>query len=357
MTFCIITKNERDNLKKCLEAIRRFGPEADIVVVDTGSMDDSKEVAYGYTKNVYDFEWIDDFSAARNFCCDKVSDDIIVMIDSDEEIIECDIEAIETVYRKDPKAVGRLVQRNIIDYGGETSVADEYISRIFSPKYYRYEGRIHEQLERKDNGGSAQNGDLFDAPLVVRHTGYALSENERKKKANRNIKLLKVELDTEKDPFKRAYLLYQVGKSLYYIGDYEGAADFFSKTLSIDLDERLEFVKDAVASYGYALLNSGQKEKALELGGVYEYFKSDADYLFVLGLIYMNNARFDEAVDLFLQATRRPASKVEGVNSYKAYYNAGVIREVQGRIGEAKDYYSRCGQYEKARERLAKIKV
>ena len=45
MTFCIITKNERDNLKKCLEAIRRFGPEADIVVVDTGSMDDSKEVA------------------------------------------------------------------------------------------------------------------------------------------------------------------------------------------------------------------------------------------------------------------------------------------------------------------------
>ena len=50
MTFCIITKNERENLKNCLAAIRHFAPKADIVVVDTGSVDDSKEVAAGYAK-------------------------------------------------------------------------------------------------------------------------------------------------------------------------------------------------------------------------------------------------------------------------------------------------------------------
>lgn len=66
------------------------------------------------------------------------------------------------------------------------------------------------------------------------------------------------------------------------------------------------------------------------LEAVYDDFKGDADYLFVLGLIYMNNAQFSKAIENFLSATKLPSSVVDGVNSYSAFYNVGVILECLG---------------------------
>ena len=63
ISVCVITKNEAENLKKCLEALTPYPFE--IVVTDTGSEDDSVEVAKQYTNRVYTFEWVNDFSSAR----------------------------------------------------------------------------------------------------------------------------------------------------------------------------------------------------------------------------------------------------------------------------------------------------
>lgn len=59
ISVCIITRDESDMLRRCLEALRRY--DVEIVVVDTGSKDDSRKTALEYTSNVYDFEWCDDF--------------------------------------------------------------------------------------------------------------------------------------------------------------------------------------------------------------------------------------------------------------------------------------------------------
>ena len=82
LSICIITKNECDNLKICLERIKALGCE--IVVVDTGSSDNSKKIASAVTPCVYDFVWCDDFSAARNFAIQKAANDWILFLDSDE---------------------------------------------------------------------------------------------------------------------------------------------------------------------------------------------------------------------------------------------------------------------------------
>ena len=110
-----------------------------------------------------------------------------------------------------------------------------------------------------------------------------------------------------------------------------------------------------VETYGYALLNSGQVEQALFFESIYDEFGKNADFQFLMGLIYMNNARFEDAVLEFEKATKHRECRNAGTNSYAAFYNIGVIYECLGDEKQAKQYYGKCGEYEPAKARLSEI--
>ncbi len=86
ISVCMIVKNEEKNLAGCLDCLKRIADE--IVIVDTGSTDRTKEIAKQYTNKIYDFEWINDFSAARNFAFSKATMDYIYSADADERMDE-----------------------------------------------------------------------------------------------------------------------------------------------------------------------------------------------------------------------------------------------------------------------------
>ena len=86
ISCCMIVKNEEKILARCLESIADLMDE--IIIVDTGSDDRTKEIAAGYTDKIYDFEWVDDFSAARNFAFSKATKDYIYSADADEVVDE-----------------------------------------------------------------------------------------------------------------------------------------------------------------------------------------------------------------------------------------------------------------------------
>lgn len=86
ISLCMIVKNEEKVLARCLESIKNIVDE--IIIVDTGSTDKTKDIAKTYTDKIYDFEWIDDFSAARNFAFSKASCDYIYSADADEYLDE-----------------------------------------------------------------------------------------------------------------------------------------------------------------------------------------------------------------------------------------------------------------------------
>ena len=71
ISLCMIVKNEEKVLARCLDSLEGLMDE--IIIVDTGSTDRTKEIAAGYTDKIYDFEWVDDFSAARNFSFSKAT--------------------------------------------------------------------------------------------------------------------------------------------------------------------------------------------------------------------------------------------------------------------------------------------
>lgn len=241
--------------------------------------------------------------------------------------------------------VGRIKIINRFSTGGQETECIERINRIFSRQNYEYTGSIHEQVTAKNK----EEYETYLAPVVILHDGYEGTEEERRKKAERNLKLLLKEL--ENHPYD-TYFMYQIGKSYYMAEDYEEAIRYFEKALGYDLNPKLEYVIDMVESYGYALLNTGRVETALQFQGIYEEFGDCADFKFLMGLIYMNNERYEEAVAEFLKATEYKSARMTGTNSYLAYYNAGVIRECLGDIGQALEYYRKCGDYAKAQARI-----
>ena len=92
LSVCMIVKNEEANLARCLSQVA--GKVDEIVVVDTGSVDRTKEIASRFTDKVFDFEWIDDFSAARNFSFSKATKDYIMWLDADDFISKANREKL-----------------------------------------------------------------------------------------------------------------------------------------------------------------------------------------------------------------------------------------------------------------------
>ena len=86
ISLCMIVKNEERILKRCLDSVKDLVDE--IVIVDTGSTDTTRQIAERYTDKIYDFTWIDDFSAARNFAFSKATQEYIYSADADEVLSE-----------------------------------------------------------------------------------------------------------------------------------------------------------------------------------------------------------------------------------------------------------------------------
>lgn len=348
LSLCMIVKNEAANLGGCLA--KAAGLADEIVIVDTGSTDHTKQIAANFTDKIYDFAWCGDFAAARKFSLAKAQNDWVMVLDADEYVTQFSRhDVLQFVNRKSKlHTVGRIQRVNVLDDVAGGRRIFERINRLFNRNYFTYEGIIHEQVTAKD--GSMYTTEFVN--IVVEHMGYTQEALVRNGKLDRNIGLLKQALaDSPKDP----YLYYQIGKSYYLLKDYELAQSAFAKALSFSLDFRLEYVAELVEMYGYALINSGKYQEALRLEEYAGYQQNSPDFHFILGLVYMNNAKFTQAVECFLRCTGFSQGKAEGITTYMPYYNVGVIYEVLGYKKQAREYYQRCGGYEPARRRLKNL--
>ena len=341
ISICMIVKDEAEILEKSLISLNKLGYE--IIIVDTGSKDNTKEIAFKFTRKVYDFKWVNDFSKARNFSISKASNEYILVVDADEVIVDIDKNELEKSLSM--SEVGRLLRINKYSRHGEVFKYSERVNRLFCKNQFEYEGSIHEQVVLKNK----QEFSTYNIPITMEYFGYEENEIKRKGKTKRNIELLEAELKSKgNDP----YILYQLGKSHYMDNNYKMAGKYFNSALDYDLDTKLEYVEDMIESLGYALINEKKYEESMKILGVYAEFDHSADFVFLVGLIYMNNGLFDEAIKEFKKASDFKESKMEGVNDYLANYNIGIILECLGNEKEAIKYYKSCGKYKMALERI-----
>lgn len=344
ISVCIIAKNEEKRIEKCLASIKPY--DFEIIVVDTGSSDNTKEIAAKYADKVLDFEWCDDFSAARNFSLREASNNWIFMLDCDEWIKTIDVEELNYFRKHLSDSVGSVSRENILTKNGVAVIDNkDNTERFFDRRLFHYTGIIHEQLTPK-------RGNEISAYLLqttIMHTGYDMNDEERKTKYSRNFTLLKKQLNTEPD---NPYLYYQLGKSCEIIEGFDNACEYYSKGLSFDLDPELAYVQAMVVSYGNALLRTGRHKEALGFEGIYDAFSPSADFVYLMGNIYKQNQMYEQAFAQYQKAIGMSLCKQEGANSFLPVYQTGEICEILGDIPTAISCYRQCGEFPPAQKRL-----
>ena len=353
ISVCIIAKNEETAIGKCLKPLRAYDWE--IIVVDTGSTDRTKEIASAYADKVLDYTWCNDFSAARNYSIKQATHDMILVIDCDEYLTAFDMDATLKLMQEHPYAVGLLSRQNHYQMNGTDSVYTDQVERLFSRKYYHYEGIIHEQvrpISGSDEDLAACRDTTYLLPLTVDHSGYNGSEEALYDKAMRNITLLKKDLETKPDD---PYTYFQIGQAYNMIHDDGNACLYYGKGLSYDVDPSAEYVQMMVIGYGYALLHLNRAEEAMGLSGVYDAFAVSADFLDLMGLIYLRNGQYMQALLEFVKALSCPTAHVEGANTFIPSYNIGLINEMMGDKEAALMHYRKCGDFPMALDRIKEL--
>lgn len=133
ISVCIITKNEALKLKKCLASLKRY--DVEIVVVDTGSTDETLQVIEEYADIKGNYKWNDNFAEARNYSITLANNEWILVLDSDEWIESADMNLINSILlQSDGNIVGRIERINDINLSDENVKGTERISRLFNKK-------------------------------------------------------------------------------------------------------------------------------------------------------------------------------------------------------------------------------
>lgn len=180
LSVCMIVKNEACNLPRAIRSVIDIADE--LVVVDTGSTDSTKQVASIYNARIFDFDFsTPDFSAVRNFAIDKARGSWVLMIDADETLERSCVEIFRRIVEQDIPAAYMLPRDNHL--GGHAFSIDSVV-RLF-PKLpgFRYTGRVHEGMEGVDHRRAEVILHHWVVPAVYKHVWYAkILQEELKEK-------------------------------------------------------------------------------------------------------------------------------------------------------------------------------
>lgn len=214
ISLCMIVKNEERVLARCLDSI--CGLMDEIIIVDTGSTDRTKEIAAKYTDKIYDFTWINDFAAARNFAFSKAAKEYIYSADADEVVDEENFERFRLLKEgilPDIEIV-QMKYRNQLAHNTVYNFDEEYRPKLFKRlRQFVWQEPIHETVRTAPI--------VYDSDIVITH----LPENLH---AGRDFAAFRRMWEKEQYISPRLHDMY--ARELFIAGkeeDFLAAAEFF----------------------------------------------------------------------------------------------------------------------------------
>lgn len=258
LSLCMIVRDEEKVLQRCLDSVQGLVDE--IIIIDTGSVDHTKEIAYKYTNNVFDYVWIQDFSAAKNEAIRKATSKWILVLDADEYVTnEQHLELREFLVSLDyTSPMGFIIPIfNFTGAGDYGAFVESSALRLFPnlPDIH-FERPIHEQVVLKD-------GEL---PIryynfTVFHTGYTTETRKHKEKSNRNLAIF--DKMKEKQGFGD-YDFFTLGNEYFAIGDKKKALYYYKRAAS-KRNMNMSYIPHCLVQIASILIEVDQIKEALEL--------------------------------------------------------------------------------------------
>jgi len=284
----LIVKDEEKLLGQCLRSIQGLVDE--IVVVDTGSTDCTRAIAVEHGARLYDFQWCDDFAAARNYALEQVRSQWVLYIDADEHVRPANAASLREML-EDPDFVAFNVQL----HPRPTSTAYPELRIFRSDPRIRFQGRIHENIWPGIERYRSQHGGQIGASgLTIDHEGF---EGDQQGKHHRNLRLLRMALRDEPD---RVYCWCHLADIHAALGEDRDAHDAWNRALDIVRGKKQLRADDCLPYLGLAQwqLKSGQDVLPL-LDEALSRFPANLQLLWLRGKALMAGNCFEDAISVF----------------------------------------------------------
>ena len=296
VSLCMIVKNEEDVLARCLESAADLVDE--IIIVDTGSADRTREIAARFTEHVFDLPWRDDFSEARNAAFDRASMDYCLWLDADDVLLEPDREAFRKLKETLDPSVDVVMAPYHVGFDENGRVVHSYYRErlIKNGAGMRWEGAVHEAITPR--------GRIVYEDFAVSHRKTRPSDPDR----NLGIYQRQLSAGKELDPRQRFYY----GRELYYHQRWEEALAVFEAFLS-DGRGWVENDIDACRLCACCLEALDRPDEALAaLFRAFAYDRPRAEICCEIGHWFFNRARYQQAVYWYGQALDCPRDDRRG---------------------------------------------
>ena len=288
ISLCMIVKNEEKVLARCLDTVADLVDE--VIIVDTGSTDRTREIASLYTDKIYEFTWIDDFSAARNFAFSKATMEYIYSADADE------------VLDKENRQRFRVLKENLLPeielvqmkYGNQLQFGTVYnFDEEFRPKLFKrhrdfvWEGAVHETVRLTPV--------IYDSDVAITHM-------PEKNHSGRDLEVFRRQIMKGVYLDKRLHHMY--AQELYLSGtreDFEKAMDFFVSSAG-DPDRDADQVMEACLMVAHAAKSSGNIVQFFQYTTKLVAGEGCSEVCCELGLFYEEQNDLEEAAIWYYNA-------------------------------------------------------
>ncbi|MEK6919007.1 MAG: glycosyltransferase [Nanoarchaeota archaeon] len=306
LSLIVITKNNDKDLDKCLSSVTGLVDE--IVVVDTGSTDKTKEIADKYTYKVFDYKWNDNFSEAKNYALKWAAGKWVINLDADESLSKSDHKIILDMINNASLDIGgfSLIQRNYTndigkfglvstkdDSYSESSVASGFVPRrivrIFrNEEKIFFEGTVHDSVEKS----ILRSRIVEETSIPIHHYGPLTRNNDERTR-------MYVDMERNNLRAKDFFQRYQIASQLHSLGKSDEALDWLDQCLVMNKNFLLAWLEKGTIFLEKENFDEAKKclLEASSLGQhemVYGH----------LGIVYARMGDYDAAIDYLRKAIR-----------------------------------------------------
>lgn len=301
VSLCLIVKNEEECLERCLKSVKNFADE--IIIVDTGSTDNTKQIAKKFTNKIFDFVWINNFSAARNYAFSKATGKYIMWLDADDYISpENNKKLIKLKQNLTGETDVYMLKYEIaFDNMGKSTFTYNRERIVKNNGTFFWEGAVHEAI--------TPHGKIDYVDIAIKHL--------KKDKTNpkRNLRIYQNLLKQGKSFSPREQYYYS--RELYYNLQYKKAITELNRFLKME-NGWIEDKLGALEIKALCEINLNKTDKALNT--LYKSFSLDyprANFLCLIGDILLMQNKINESIFWYKNA----------INSTKNYNSDAFINE------------------------------
>ncbi len=339
LSLCMIVRDNARTIDPCLESIRPVVD--DMVVIDTGSRDETPAIARRLGARVYEFPWCDSFSAARNESLRHARGRWVFWMDSDDIIDAANARMLREIITRDadPRIMGYVVSVHCPGPGEDADVTVVQHVKLFRNfPQLRFEGRIHEQIIPAIR---ALGGDIAWTDLFVVHSGYDHSPEGQKRKLERDLRLLHLELEERPD---HPFTLFNLAMTYTDTGRFSEGVGYARRSIAVSPDGA-SHLRKAYAYLVHSHDRLGQPGAAWQacLEGLGK-FPLDDELRFRKGVLLHARGELQKAAETYLDLlrTREEAhfsSVVAGIAGHLARHNLALVYGEMGELAQEEEQW------------------